>query len=174
MFPYVNEKLYASSDSEPDGEDVDELSGAVSSVNVIQFADDAISDHLSKMKLDEENLAVKTASSCSTVEHHPTDLVEVDKDGSVVLSKRISDFSLAWRSDLSRTHVWYASFGSNMWKPRFLCYIQGGKVKFKTQCFCKDQRAFVSLFSVFYLLDVQCLFDLHDSFGIYLGTWGIH
>ncbi|KAG2646674.1 hypothetical protein PVAP13_2KG526600 [Panicum virgatum] len=120
-------ELYTSSDSEPDGEDVDELSGAVSSVNVIQFADDAISEHLSKMKLDEENLAVKTASSCSAAEHHPTDSVEVDKDGSVVLSKRISDLSLAWRSDLSRTHVWYASFGSNMWKPRFLCYIQGGK-----------------------------------------------
>ena len=170
MFPYGNEQLYASSDSEPDGEDVDELSGAVSSVNVIQFADDAINDHLSKMKLDEENLAVKTASSCSTVEHHPTDLVEVDKDGSVVLSQRISDFSLAWRSDLSRTHVWYASFGSNMWKPRFLCYIQGGKVKFKTQCFRKDQRAFVPLISMFYLLDVHCLCDLHGSFGIYLGT----
>ena len=86
MFPYGNEQLYASSDSEPDGEDVDELSGAISSVNLIQFADDAISEHLSEMKLDEENLAVKIASSCSTVEHHPTDLVEVDKDGSVVLS----------------------------------------------------------------------------------------
>ena len=24
--------------------------------------------------------------------------------------------------------IWYASFGSNMWKPRFLCYIEGGKV----------------------------------------------
>ena len=170
MYPYGNEQLYASSDSEPDGEDVDELSGAISSVNLIQFADDAISDHLSKMKLDEENLAVKIASSCSTVEHHTTDLVEVDKDGSVVLSQRISDFSLAWRSDLSRTHVWYASFGSNMWKPRFLCYIQGGKVKFKTQCFRKDQRAFVPLISMFYLLDVHCLCDLHGSFGIYLGT----
>jgi histone deacetylase 6 len=131
MFPYGNEQLYASSDSEPDSEDVDELSGAVQSVNVIQFADDAISEHLSKMKLDEDNLAVKTASSCSTAEHHPTD--------SVVLSRRISDLSLAWRSDLSRIHVWYASFGSNMWKPRFLCYIEGGKVKFKTKCFCEDQ-----------------------------------
>ncbi|CAN6225983.1 unnamed protein product [Urochloa humidicola] len=121
-------ELYASSDSEPDNDDVDELSGASSSINVIQFADDAISEHLSKMKLDEDNLAVKTASSCSA-EHHPPDTVAVDKDASVVLSKRISDMSLAWRSDLSRTHVWYASFGSNMWKPRFLCYIQGGKAE---------------------------------------------
>jgi hypothetical protein len=22
-----------------------------------------------------------------------------------------------------------------MWRPRFLCYVQGGKVKFKTRCF---------------------------------------
>ncbi|CAN7024431.1 unnamed protein product [Brassica oleracea var. botrytis] len=33
----------------------------------------------------------------------------------------------SWRSDLSKVDVWYASFGSNMWKPRFLCYIQGGQ-----------------------------------------------
>lgn len=135
---YGNEQLYDSSGSESDSEGVDELSGAVSSVNVIEFAGDAISEHLSKMKLDEDNFAMKTASSCSTAEQHPTDSVEEDKYASVVLSKRISDLSLAWRSDLSRTHVWYASFGSNMWKPRFLCYIQGGKVKFKTHCFCKD------------------------------------
>ena len=25
--------------------------------------------------------------------------------------------------------VWYASYGSNMWTERFLCYIQGGKVR---------------------------------------------
>eukprot|EP01018_Ginkgo_biloba_P029858 Gb_06991 [translate_table: standard] len=30
-----------------------------------------------------------------------------------------------WRSVLPITYVWYASYGSNMWKPRFLCYIQG-------------------------------------------------
>lgn len=35
----------------------------------------------------------------------------------------------SWRSNLSKIEVWYASFGSNMWKDRFLCYIQGGKVE---------------------------------------------
>lgn len=136
VFPCDKEQLYAFSDSESESEDVDDLSGAVSSVNVIQ--DDAISEHLSKMKLDEDNITVKTASSCSTADQHPPGSV-VDKDAPVVLSKRISDLSLAWRSDLSRHHVWYASFGSNMWKPRFLCYIQGGKVKFKFHYFFKDQ-----------------------------------
>lgn len=37
--------------------------------------------------------------------------------------------SAAWRSELRLVDVWYASYGSNMWKPRFLCYIQGGKVE---------------------------------------------
>ncbi|XP_010456940.1 PREDICTED: histone deacetylase 5 [Camelina sativa] len=35
----------------------------------------------------------------------------------------------SWRADLAKVDVWYASFGSNMWKPRFLCYIQGGQVE---------------------------------------------
>lgn len=25
-------------------------------------------------------------------------------------------------------YVWYACYGSNVWKPRFMCYIQGGQV----------------------------------------------
>ena len=33
-----------------------------------------------------------------------------------------------WRSELSKIDIWYASFGSNMWKPRFLCYVEGGQV----------------------------------------------
>lgn len=34
-----------------------------------------------------------------------------------------------WRPELSKIDVWYASFGSNMWKPRFLCYVEGGQVE---------------------------------------------
>ncbi|KAH9722175.1 Histone deacetylase 5 [Citrus sinensis] len=34
-----------------------------------------------------------------------------------------------WRSELSKVDVFYASFGSNMWKSRFLCYIEGGQVE---------------------------------------------
>lgn len=34
----------------------------------------------------------------------------------------------SWRSILSKYDVWYASFGSNMWTPRFLSYIAGGQV----------------------------------------------
>ncbi|XP_065878815.1 histone deacetylase 5 isoform X2 [Euphorbia lathyris] len=36
--------------------------------------------------------------------------------------------SITWRSELSKVDIWYATFGSNMWKSRFLCYIEGGQV----------------------------------------------
>ncbi|KAK4749615.1 hypothetical protein SAY87_027064 [Trapa incisa] len=43
--------------------------------------------------------------------------------------------SPSWRSDQSKIDIWYASFGSNMWKPRFLCYIEGGQVEgMQTEC----------------------------------------
>lgn len=37
--------------------------------------------------------------------------------------------SQAWRSELSKIDVWYASFGSNMSESRFLCYIKGGQAE---------------------------------------------
>ncbi|KAJ8753010.1 hypothetical protein K2173_008797 [Erythroxylum novogranatense] len=39
-----------------------------------------------------------------------------------------STSSTAWRTELSKIEIWYATFGSNMWRPRFLCYIKGGQV----------------------------------------------
>lgn len=39
------------------------------------------------------------------------------------------DNSNSWRPRLGKMDVWYASFGSNMWKSRFLCYIVGGQVE---------------------------------------------
>ncbi|XP_038878340.1 histone deacetylase 5 [Benincasa hispida] len=34
-----------------------------------------------------------------------------------------------WRVELSKTDIWYAAFGSNLWCPRFLCYLIGGQVE---------------------------------------------
>ncbi|KAL5749051.1 hypothetical protein ACOSP7_026090 [Xanthoceras sorbifolium] len=34
-----------------------------------------------------------------------------------------------WRFELAKVEIWYATFGSNMWKSRFLCYIEGGQVE---------------------------------------------
>ncbi|XP_022737840.1 histone deacetylase 5-like [Durio zibethinus] len=63
------------------------------------------------------------------------DLVEAVEDVVEPLLKlKIEDnhdqaTSAQWRSGLSKTDIWYATFGSNMWKSRFLCYIEGGQVK---------------------------------------------
>ncbi|KAK3406388.1 hypothetical protein EUGRSUZ_K02530 [Eucalyptus grandis] len=48
----------------------------------------------------------------------------VDEDHHVLAESA----SVSWRSDLSKIDIWYATFGSNMWNPRFLCYIEGGQV----------------------------------------------
>ncbi|KAF3438084.1 hypothetical protein FNV43_RR20840 [Rhamnella rubrinervis] len=45
------------------------------------------------------------------------------------ISDHVGSNSNTWRSELSKIDVWYATFGSNMWRPRFLCYIQGGQVE---------------------------------------------
>lgn len=45
---------------------------------------------------------------------------------------KVTTASNTWRLELSKIDIWYATFGSNMWKPRFLCYIEGGQVWYNT------------------------------------------
>lgn len=52
--------------------------------------------------------------------------------GSKVDTDLVAPVLTTWRSELSKIDIWYASFGSNMWKSRFLCYIEGGQVKFQS------------------------------------------
>ncbi|KAI3738733.1 hypothetical protein L2E82_28853 [Cichorium intybus] len=62
-----------------------------------------------------------------------------DDDVTIPLSKlKVSDDahdrvtctnSQAWRSELAKVDVWYASFGSNMSESRFRCYIEGGQAE---------------------------------------------
>ncbi|XP_021733970.1 histone deacetylase 5-like [Chenopodium quinoa] len=51
----------------------------------------------------------------------PLSALKVDEDQ--------KDASVSWRAEQKLIDIWYASFGSNMWKPRLLCYIQGGQVE---------------------------------------------
>lgn len=44
---------------------------------------------------------------------------------------KLATASAAWRSDLSKVEVWYATYGSNLCRSRFLRYIEGGQVKIK-------------------------------------------
>ncbi|CAL0307183.1 unnamed protein product [Lupinus luteus] len=52
----------------------------------------------------------------------PLSNLKVDTDQEIGTSN-------TWRSELSNTYIWYASYGSNMWKSRFLCYVAGGQVE---------------------------------------------
>eukprot|EP01018_Ginkgo_biloba_P014008 Gb_00466 [translate_table: standard] len=50
-------------------------------------------------------------------------------DNSTIVSTMRDKNADIWGSVLPSTYIWYASYGSNMWKPRFLCYIEGGQVE---------------------------------------------
>lgn len=81
---------------------------------------------LSKLKVDEDGQAERELFLpdifffSSAFSHH------------MMISKlnagEVNTASNPWRSELSKIDIWYATFGSNMWKPRFLCYIEGGQV----------------------------------------------
>jgi len=47
----------------------------------------------------------------------------------VSTNDEVNTAAAPWRLELSKADVYYASFGSNMLKSRFLCYIQGGQVE---------------------------------------------
>ncbi|KAM3703453.1 hypothetical protein ACJW30_04G097600 [Castanea mollissima] len=55
--------------------------------------------------------------------------VDEDHQGKEETEDKNNNAYSPWRSELSKIDVWYASFGSNMWKPRFLCYVKGGQVE---------------------------------------------
>ncbi|KAK7347341.1 hypothetical protein VNO80_21871 [Phaseolus coccineus] len=52
----------------------------------------------------------------------PLSKLKVDADEEIHVSS-------TWRSELSNVYIWYASYGSNMWKARFNCYLEGGQVE---------------------------------------------
>ncbi|RZC60981.1 hypothetical protein C5167_022754 [Papaver somniferum] len=94
-------ELISSSDSDAENDEFAYAgSEAQCSVNSIGVVEDVIAS-LSTLTVDEDNHS-KDQTVCS---------------------------SASWRSIFSKVDVWYASFGSNMWKPRFLCYIEGGQAE---------------------------------------------
>lgn len=62
-----------------------------------------------------------------------------------------------WRSELSKVDVWYASFGSNMWQQRFLCYIQGGQV-FSLRLWVKNANKWLIVFLHVFANWYSCIF----------------
>ncbi|CAN0871089.1 Histone deacetylase 5 [Linum grandiflorum] len=56
-------------------------------------------------------------------------LEEIMKPLSKLTVEDHPDGTASWRTVLSKTDIWYATFGSNMWQSRFRCYIEGGRVE---------------------------------------------
>ncbi|MQL98803.1 hypothetical protein Taro_031515 [Colocasia esculenta] len=78
---------------------------------------DGITLPLSQLKIDKQ--------SEGSVD--PSNVLSHDRP--IVLPDQIVSKSQLWRSYMSKVDIWYGSYGSNMWKPRFLCYIEGGQVE---------------------------------------------
>ncbi|MED6119857.1 Histone deacetylase 5 [Stylosanthes scabra] len=56
------------------------------------------------------------------------DVIKPLSDLKVDADNQIGDLN-SWRTKLSNIYIWYASYGSNMWNSRFLCYVAGGQVE---------------------------------------------
>ncbi|XP_065005481.1 histone deacetylase 5-like isoform X1 [Musa acuminata AAA Group] len=121
--PCPAEVTYSSSES-----DVENDEGAARTINFSDFVEDDVLLPLSKLKIDEGNHG-KVIASDQVQEEESLSASEASHDAELVTSNEIVDGYITWRSLLSKVEVWYASFGSNMWMPRFLCYIEGGKVE---------------------------------------------
>ncbi|XP_058080982.1 histone deacetylase 5-like [Magnolia sinica] len=85
---------------------------------------------LSKLKVDEDSHEKEIDSNHFTPDEGTSLVSSEECDNEPVLSPVQSvDGPILWRSVYSKISIWYGSYGSNMWKPRFLCYIEGGRVE---------------------------------------------
>ncbi|WZY84652.1 hypothetical protein YC2023_031036 [Brassica napus] len=90
----------------------------------------SLADVLSSNLIDQKTPTpiIVFSSSDSETEDYADDILD-QMSRLNIENHHVDTASTSWRRDLSKVDVWYASFGSNMWKPRFLCYIQGGQVE---------------------------------------------
>ncbi|KAH0856402.1 hypothetical protein HID58_084663 [Brassica napus] len=95
----------------------------------------SLADELSSKLINQKTPTpiVLTSNSNSEAKDNAHELLDQLSKLNIETHKVDTKVSTSWRSDLSKVDVWYASFGSNMWKPRFLCYIQGGQVEGMTK-----------------------------------------
>ncbi|WOL16976.1 histone deacetylase 5-like isoform X1 [Canna indica] len=129
--PRPPEVIYSSSES--DVENDEEVSTA-HIINNEESAEDNLILPLSKLKIDEDNHEKLHASKQVQIVGSSTPS-EACHDAQELAPNNTALCGFTWRSLLSGVEVWYATYGSNMWKPRFLCYIEGGKVDgMSTRC----------------------------------------
>lgn len=112
--------------SDSDMENDEDASNSINTVNLVETADNLVSS-LSKLNVNEDKYE-KPGTSNDLTEGSSRDSSKAFPDTPPSLPDRIVYHCEPWRSDFSKIEIWYASYGSNMWKERFLCYIEGGKV----------------------------------------------
>ncbi|ESQ31827.1 hypothetical protein EUTSA_v10003787mg [Eutrema salsugineum] len=90
----------------------------------------SLADELSWKLIDQKTPTpiILASSSDSETEDHTHEILDQMSKLNIE-NHQVDTVSPSWRTNLAKVDVWYASFGSNMWKPRFLCYIQGGQVE---------------------------------------------
>ncbi|XP_031489923.1 histone deacetylase 5 [Nymphaea colorata] len=119
-------ELISASSSESDSEDNAE-SDVTKDISQAKTADTHHANVVlafSKLEIDETKCNKGVASNNSQ-----TIVPGISAEVTVPLPAQIAETTSSWRSAFSKVDVWYASYGSNMWKPRFLCYIEGGQVQ---------------------------------------------
>ncbi|KAG1366775.1 putative Histone deacetylase 5 [Cocos nucifera] len=117
------DSLNLSSSSESDVESDGEASSTIRSSNFVE-----IIEPLSKLNIDEDNQGKAVVSNHIPAEQTYVVSSEECRNAQALVPDDSVDGCFPWRSVLSNIEVWYGSYGSNMWKPRFLCYIEGGKI----------------------------------------------
>lgn len=88
-----------------------------------------IIEPLSKLNIDEDGHGKAITSDHILTEQSPVVLSEECPNAQASMLDKNVDRCAPWRSVLSKTEIWFGGYGSNMWKPGFLCYIKGGKVR---------------------------------------------
>ncbi|KAK8934000.1 Histone deacetylase 5 [Platanthera zijinensis] len=83
---------------------------------------------LSKLNVDDGDNGKFTVSGQDRSQPNVQILSETRENPKEVETEICNHF-VPWRSSLSKIDVWYGSYGSNMYRARFLCYIEGGKVE---------------------------------------------
>lgn len=98
---------------------------------------DLSNDDTQKLKQLERELPVTIGDEESV----PSALSGKDPNESTVVLAKSNANACSWRLTLSSVYVWYASYGSNMWNPRFLCYIEGGQVEgMANRCYGSEDK----------------------------------
>ncbi|CAA7030885.1 unnamed protein product [Microthlaspi erraticum] len=90
----------------------------------------SLADELSWKLIDQKTPtpSILISSSDSETEDEANEILDQMSKLSIE-NHQVDTAPTSWRADLAKVDIWYASYGSNMWKPRFLCYIQGGQAE---------------------------------------------